>query len=101
MATNELPSIPMYLDCNHFVDSVGIQNIFMRKRYQEVFQNFHFTDNTKQDKTDKGYKIKTIINNFNESFQTVFSNDLEQNIDEHITKFKEGSSMRKTCNMGI
>ena len=42
-----------------------------------------------------------IINHFNESFQTVFSNDLERNIDEHMTKFKEGSSMRKICNMGI
>ena len=101
MAMNQLPSILMYLDCDHFVDSVGIQNIFMRKRYQEVFQNFYFTDNTKQDKTDKGYKIKPIINHLNESFQAVFSNDLEQSIDEHMTKFREGSSLRETYNMGI
>ena len=78
MAMNQLPSILMYLDCDHFVDSVGIQNIFMRKRYQEVFQNFYFTDNTKQDKTDKGYKIKPIINHWNESFKQYFQTILSK-----------------------
>ena len=33
MAVNELPTIPMYWDCDHFVGKVGIQNIFMETRY--------------------------------------------------------------------
>ena len=48
--------------------NVGIQNIFMRARYQDVLQNLHFADNTTQNKKDKGYKIKPIIDHLNESF---------------------------------
>ena len=51
---NQLPSTPKCWDCHHFVSSGGIQNIFMKLRYQEVLQNLHFADNAKQDKTDKG-----------------------------------------------
>ena len=65
----------MYCDCDHFEGNVGIQNIFTRTRYQEVLQKFHFAKNTKQDKTDKGYKFKPIIYHLNELFQTVFSNE--------------------------
>ena len=51
----------MYWDCDLFVDNVGIQNIFTRTRYQEVLQNLHFADNTKQEKRDKGSKIKASL----------------------------------------
>ena len=51
MAVNQLPNIPVYWNCNHFVGNVGIQNIFTRTRYEEVLQNLHFANNTKQDKT--------------------------------------------------
>ena len=84
---NRLPSIPMFWDSNHFVGNAGIQNIFGRTRYQVVLQNNHFADNTKQDKTDKDYKIP-IIKHLNESLQTAFSNEPEQCIDEYKTKFK-------------
>ena len=55
----------------------GIQNIVTRTRYQEVLQNLHFAENTKQDKTVKYYKIKPIIDRLNELFQAVFSNESE------------------------
>ena len=90
MAVNQLLSIPIFWDSNHFVGNVGIQNIFARTRYQVVLQNNHFAGNTKQDKTDKGHKIR-IIDHLNESFQAVFSNKSEQCIDEYMTKFKERS----------
>ena len=85
MTVNQLPSIPMFWDCNHFVGNVGIQNA--RTRYQIVLQNNHFADNTKKDKTDKSHKTR-IIDRLNESFQAVFSNKPEQCIDEYMTKFK-------------
>ena len=65
MAVNQLPSIKMYWDCDQFIGNVGIQNIFTRTRYQEVLHNLHFAHNTEQDKTDKGYKIRPIIDNLN------------------------------------
>ena len=69
---NHLQSIPMYWDCNHFVGSVSIQNVSKRTRYREVLQNLLFNSKEKQDKTDKGYKIRpssvTWMNNFKQYF---------------------------------
>ena len=41
-------------------------------------------------KTNEGHKIK-IINHLNESFQTAFSNQPDQCIDEYMKKFKRRS----------
>ena len=68
MAVNQLLRMSIYWDCYYFVGKVSIGNMFTRIRYQEVLQNLHFVDKTKQDKTDKGYKTKPIIDHLNESF---------------------------------
>ena len=95
MAVNQLINIPVQCDCNHFVGNADIQNIFAGIRYQEVLQNLHFADSPKQGKTDKPYKIKTITDHLNESFQAVFSNQSEQSIDYQMIKFTRRSSMRQ------
>ena len=99
MAVNQLPNISMYWDCDHFIGNNGIQNIFTRGRYQKIFQNLHFADNSKQDQTDKGYKIRPIIDHLNKSFQESYLNEPKQSIDEHMTKFKGRSSMRQYLKM--
>ena len=48
--------------------------ISLREQETKKLQNLHFAGNPKQDKTDKGYKIRPIIDHLNESFQAVFSN---------------------------
>ena len=78
---------------DHFVGNVGIQKIFMSTSYQEVLQPLHFANNTKQYKTDKGYKVRPIINHSCESIQAVISNETGQSIDEHMIKFKGHSPM--------
>ena len=95
VAVNQLINIPVQCDCNHFVGNADIQNIFAGIRYQEVLQNLHFADSPKQGKTDKPYKIKTITDHLNESFQAVFSNQSEQSIDYQMIKFTRRSSMRQ------
>ena len=67
----------------------------MRTRYQEVLQNVHFANNKKQEKTEKDYKIRPIIDRLNESFSAVFSNEPEQSIHGYMTKFKGFSTMRQ------
>ena len=90
MAVNQLPiAIPIHWD---FVESVAIQNIFVRTRYWKVLQNNHFADNTKQDKIDKDYKIR-IIDQLNESLQAVFRKEPDQSIDKHMTKLKGRSCL--------
>ena len=93
MVVNQFSTIPLYWNWNHFVGKVGIQNIFL--------EFIHFADNTKQDKTDKSYKIRPIMNHLNESFQTIFSNQPEQSIDEHMTNFKGHCSMRQHLKMKL
>ena len=84
-AVNQLQSIAVYRDCNYFVDNVDIQSIFTRIKYQEILLKLHFADNTKQDKADKRYMIRPMIDHLNESLQAVFSNKPDQSIDEHMT----------------
>ena len=86
----------MYWDCDHFIGNNGIQNIYTRSRYQEILQNLHFEDNSKQDQTDKGYPI---IDDLNKSFQESYSIELKQSIHEHMAKFKGRSSMREYLKM--
>ena len=45
--------------------------------------------------TDKSYKIRPLIDHFNAAFLDAFSDEAEQSIDDHITKFKGRSSMRQ------
>ena len=58
----------MYWDCDHFIGNNGIQNIFTRGRCQEILQNLHFVDNSKQDQTKRGYKIRPAIDYLFKSF---------------------------------
>ena len=53
MTVNQLPNIPMYWDCDHFIGISGIQNIFTRGKYQEILQNVHFADNSNTIKPTK------------------------------------------------
>ena len=55
MAVNQSPVISMWRDRIHFISNSGVQNIFTRGRHQEILQNLYFSDNSKQDQTNKGY----------------------------------------------
>ena len=75
----------------------GIQSTMIRNRFCEIFQNLHFVDNRKDDKTDKALKIKTrpVIDHLNSKLFEVLSNDSEQSVDEHMVKFKGWSGMKQ------
>ena len=47
--------------------------------------------------SDKGYKLRTVINHLNKAFQAAISDANQQSIDEHMTKFKG----RNTCKQYI
>ena len=99
IAVNQLSNISMYCNFDHFIGNNGIQNIFARGRFQKILQNLHFADNSKQGQTYKGYKIQPIIDYLNKLFQESYSNEPKQSIDEHMTKFRGRSSMRKYLKM--
>ena len=98
MGVNQLPIISMYWDYDHFIGNTDVENIFTKGRYQEIMQNLHFADNSKQDQTNKSYKICSTIDHLNKAFQN-YSNEPKPSTDEHITKFKRRSSMRPYLKM--
>ena len=62
MSINKLPTIISYWECGQYVGNKGIRNVMSRSRFEEILQNLHFSGNTKDDKSDKGYEIRSLIN---------------------------------------
>ena len=68
----------MCWDCDHFVGNVGIQNISARTKYQEVLQNLHFANSTKQGKTYKKYKVRPVIDHLKNHLKQYFQVSLSK-----------------------
>ena len=95
MAINKLPTIGEYWRVDNLVGNDSIQNTIIRSRFCEILQNLHFADNRKDDKTDKAFKMRPVIDHLNSKFADVLSNDTKQRIDEHMVKFKRTSRMKQ------
>ena len=99
MSINQLPTVQSYWECDQYIGNYGIKNVMTRTRFKDILQNLHFADNSEDDKSDKGYKVRSLINHFNDSFERSVSNDQRQSIDEHMVKFKGRSSMKQYIKM--
>ena len=77
------------------IDNDGILNTMIRNCSCEILQNLHFSDNRKDHKTDKAFKMKPVIDHLNSKFYEVLSNGNEQRIDEHMVKFNSRSGMKQ------
>ena len=95
MPINKLPTKKSNRECGQYVGKEGIRNVMSRSKFKEILQNLHFSDNTMDDKSDKGYKVRSLINHFNQSFSECVSDDCTQSIDEHMAKFTGRSSMKQ------
>ena len=95
MAVNKLPTIAKYWRIDNLIGNDGIQNTMIRKRFCEILQNIHFEDDRKDDKKDKTFKKRRVIDHLNLIFSEVLSNDSEQSMDEHMVKFKSRSGMKQ------
>ena len=93
MTINKLLAIKRYWECGQYVGNEGIRNVMSRSRFEEILQNC--SNNTKDDKSDKGYKVRSLINHFNQSFSECVSGDCTQSIDEHMVKFTGRSCMKQ------
>ena len=68
MAINKLATIAEYWRVDNLISNDGIQNTAIRNRFCEILQNLHFADNTKDDKTNKAFKMKSMIDHLNLKF---------------------------------
>ena len=67
----------------------------IRNRFCEILQNLHFADNTYDDKTDRGFKVRPVIDHLNKKFAEVLSNNEEQSINERMVKLNWCSAMKQ------
>ena len=58
-------------------------------------QALHFVDNENADTNDKAYKVRTVIDHFNKTFQEHHPPSRNQSIDEHMGCFKGHNSMKQ------
>ena len=68
MGINKLPTIAEYWRINNLVGIDGIQNKMIRNCFCEILQNLHFGDNRKNNKTDKAFKMRPVIEHLNSKF---------------------------------
>ena len=95
MTISKLPTIVEYWRVDNLIGNGGIQHTVIRNSFCEILQNLHFADEKKDDKTDKTFKMRPVIDHLNSKFSEVLSNDSEQSIDEHMVKFKGRSRMKQ------
>ena len=95
MAINKLSTIVEYWRVDNLIGNNVFQNTMIQNRFCEILQNLHFAGNTYYDKTDRGFKIRQVVDHLNKKFGEVLSNNKEQSIDEHMVKFKGRSDMKQ------
>ena len=70
--------------------------LLARSRFEVNISNLYFLDYTKDDKSDKGYKVRSLVNHFKQSLSNSVSiDDSDDSDDEHMVKFKGRSSMKQ------
>ena len=69
-----------------------------KNKFQSILQNLHFSNNDNDDKTDKSYKIRPVIEHLNKVFAESLLNSPFQSVDEHMCKLKGRLSMKQYIN---
>ena len=95
MTISKLPTIAEYWRVDNLIGNGGIQHTVIRNSFCEILQNLHFADEKKDDKTDKTFKMRPVIDHLNSKFSEVLSNDSEESIAEHMVKFRGRSGIKQ------
>ena len=95
MGINKLSFLENYWSTNRCIGNKKIQNVMARTRFQSILQNLHFSNNDNDDKINKSYKIRPVIEHLNKIFAGSLSNSPFQSVDKCLCKFKGISSMKQ------
>ena len=95
MGINKLPFFEGYWSADKCIRNEKIQSVMTKTGFQSILQNLRFSNNNNNNKTDKLYKIRPVIEYRNKIFAERLSNNPFQSIDEHMFKFKGRSSMKQ------
>ena len=75
-----------YRSTDKCIGNEKIQNVMTRARFQSILQNLYFSNEVNDDKTDKSYKIRPLIEHLNKLFAESHLNGLFESVDEHMCK---------------
>ena len=64
MSINNLPTIKSYLECGQFNGNEDIRNVMAKSRFKDILQNIHFSNKTKDDKSDKRLQSQIAYQSF-------------------------------------
>ena len=97
MGYNKLPSIRHYWMTSDDMDVKSIQKAMTRDRFKFILGKLHLNDNSKIDKANpnKLWKIKSLINHLNASFQEKCKPKEHLSVDESIIRFKRRSRIKQ------
>ena len=100
MGYHKLPSIRDYWSTDPSCHVPFISNIMPRNRFELILSSLHFANNNEMlEKSnqmyDRAFKVRPIINHFNDSFQAAREPSKHQSIDEHMVKFKGHNAMKQ------
>ncbi|GFW12549.1 piggyBac transposable element-derived protein 2 [Trichonephila clavipes] len=96
MSYHVLPTVRHYWSTDEDMGVSFIANVMPRKRFEQIRQNLHFSNNEDQSQAnDKAYKIRPVMHHFNLCFQKAMNNSKRQSIDEHMIKVKGHNIMKK------
>ena len=100
MGYHVLPGLKDYWSNEVDTGVLFVAECMTRERFAEIRMNLHFSDNTKDlarddPQRDRAYKIRPLIEHFNESFANSLEPSATQAIDEHMIKFKGRNAMKQ------
>lgn len=95
MSLVKLPSTRLYWSTDPTFHQAQIAGVMPRNRFEEITANLHFCDNSKADVTDRGYKIRPIIEHINKAMPDAYTFSKKLSIDEHMVKFKGHNAMKQ------
>lgn len=95
-----LPTFRSYWSTDPDMGVPYIAKVMTINRFEEIRRNLHFTDNSNEPPKsdpcyDRAFKIRSIIDHFNQAFQNAMTNTKTQAIDEHMIKFKGHNIMKQ------
>ena len=94
MGKNKLPVLEDYWSTDKYIGNKKIQNTMTRTRFRSILQNLYFSNNDNDNKTEKSYKIRPVIEHLIKVFAESLSNSPFQSVDGHVCKFKGRLSMK-------
>lgn len=88
MAEVKKPTIQMNWSKRAVIETPIFRKTMPFRRFLQISRSLHFANNNTANKTDKLYKIKPVINFFNQTFKEVYTMQEDIAIDESLMKFK-------------